>query len=77
MVDDLQAVESDRAVILAGISHDLRTPIARMLLEVEMASLSTDARDGMQSDMGQMDAIIGQFLDYAKPTEASNLHRWI
>ncbi|MES2902159.1 MAG: ATP-binding protein [Pseudomonadota bacterium] len=71
MVDDLQRVESDRAVILAGISHDLRTPLARMQLELEMASLSPEARDGMQSDIGQMDAIIGQFLDYAKPTEAA------
>lgn len=72
MMDDLNRIESDRAVILAGISHDLRTPIARMLLEVEMANLSADARQGMHSDLGQMDAIIGQFLDYAKPTEATN-----
>jgi two-component system osmolarity sensor histidine kinase EnvZ len=72
MVDDLQQVESDRAVILAGISHDLRTPLARMQLELEMANLSPEAREGMQSDIGQMDAIIGQFLDYAKPTEASS-----
>lgn len=71
MVEDLAQVEKDRAVILAGISHDLRTPLARMGLEVEMANLSTEAREGMQSDIAQMDAIIGQFLDYAKPTEAA------
>ena len=69
MVHDLQQVESDRAVILAGISHDLRTPIARMLLEVEMARLPDDARHGMQSDLAQMEAIISQFLDYARPVE--------
>ena len=71
MIDDLQRVESDRAVILAGISHDLRTPLARMQLEVEMAQLTHEAREGMHSDIAQMDAIIGQFLDYAKPTETS------
>ena len=71
MVEDLAQVEKDRAVILAGISHDLRTPLARMQLEVEMASLPEEAREGMQSDINQMDAIIGQFLDYAKPTDAS------
>ena len=72
MVQDLKQVESDRAVILAGISHDLRTPIARMLLEVEMAGLSQEAREGMQSDLSQMEAIIAQFLDYARPAEAGS-----
>lgn len=72
MVDDLKRVESDRAVILAGISHDLRTPLARMQLEVEMAHLSDEARAGIQSDISQMDEIIGQFLDYAKPIDDSN-----
>ncbi len=75
MVDDLNRIESDRAVILAGISHDLRTPISRMLLEVEMASLPDDARLGMQSDLAQMDGIIGQFLDYAKPTDVASFSR--
>lgn len=72
MVHDLNQIESDRAVILAGISHDLRTPISRMLLEVEMASLPADARLGMQSDLAQMDGIIGQFLDYARPSDAGS-----
>ena len=72
MVADINRVESDRAVILAGISHDLRTPLARMQLEVEMARLPDDARQGMQSDLAQMDAIIGQFLEYAKPTDINH-----
>jgi two-component system osmolarity sensor histidine kinase EnvZ len=71
MVGDLQQLEKDRAIILAGISHDLRTPLARMQLEVEMAHLSQEAREGMQSDIAQMDAIIGQFLDFARPTESA------
>lgn len=75
MVDDLERVESDRALVLAGISHDLRTPLARMQLEVELAGLPDDARQGMQSDLEQMDAIIGQFLDYAKPTDQANFER--
>jgi two-component system osmolarity sensor histidine kinase EnvZ len=43
-----------------------------MQLEVEMAGLPDDARKGMQSDLEQMDAIIGQFLDYAKPVDSSH-----
>ena len=75
MVADLERIDSDRAVILAGISHDLRTPITRMLLEVEMAHLPDSARSGMQADLAQMDAIIGQFLDYARPNDSANFAR--
>ena len=75
MVRDLNQIESDRAVILAGISHDLRTPISRMLLEVEMVSLPDEARAGMQSDLAQMDAIIGQFLDYARPSDTASFSK--
>ena len=70
MMDDLTRIDTDRAVILAGISHDLRTPLTRMQLEVEMANLTVEARQGMQFDLTQMDGIIGQFLDYAKPLES-------
>ncbi len=73
MVSDLARIESDRAVILAGISHDLRTPLTRMQLEIEMAHLSDDAREGMRADLSQMDAIINQFLDYAKPVDSITL----
>ncbi len=75
MVSDLKQMEVDRAVILAGISHDLRTPLTRMQLEVEMANLSDAAREGIQSDIAQMTAIIRQFLDYAKPSETTQSRR--
>lgn len=71
MVDDLARIESDRTVILAGISHDLRTPLTRLQLELEMANLEVDTREAMQADLRQMDSIIQQFLDYAKPLHES------
>jgi two-component system osmolarity sensor histidine kinase EnvZ len=63
----LAQLEQDRAVMLAGISHDLRTPLARLRLETEMSVSDSDAREHMVSDMAQLDAIIDKFLDYARP----------
>ena len=71
VAQELARIETDRTLILAGISHDLRTPLARLQLEVELAHLPDEARHGMQTDITQMDAIIGQFLDFAKPMDAT------
>jgi two-component system, OmpR family, osmolarity sensor histidine kinase EnvZ len=63
-------VEQDRAVMLAGISHDLRTPLARLRLETELSVADLDARAHMAADIDQLDAIIDKFLDYARPNKA-------
>ncbi|MCX8115661.1 MAG: HAMP domain-containing protein, partial [Burkholderiaceae bacterium] len=67
MVGDLAKLEQDRAVLLAGISHDLRTPLARLRLELELNDLPESARAAMIDDIEQIDAIVAQFLDYARP----------
>jgi len=66
MVADLAQLEQDRAVLLAGISHDLRTPLTRLRLELDINTLPATVRDAMIGDIEQMDAIVGQFLDYAR-----------
>lgn len=66
MVADLDKLAADREVLLAGISHDLRTPLTRLRLEVELAPLSYETRAAMTEDIEQMDAIVRQFLDYAR-----------
>ena len=53
-------------LLLAGISHDLRTPLSRLRLELEMAPLPEATRAAMVGDIEQMDAIVRQFLDYAR-----------
>jgi len=69
MARELAKVEEDRAVMLAGISHDLRTPLARLRLEAEMSVIDEEARTNMASDIDQLDAIIDKFMDYARPGE--------
>ncbi|KND56426.1 Osmolarity sensory histidine kinase EnvZ [Candidatus Paraburkholderia kirkii] len=69
MVQDLEQLEADRALMLAGISHDLRTPLARLRLETEMSPSDETTKLAMIDDIEQMDMIIGRFLDYARPMQ--------
>ncbi len=71
MAERLSKIEQDRAIMLAGISHDLRTPQARLRLETEMSVADLEARAHMAADIEQLDAIIDKFLDYARPDTAT------
>ena len=66
MSADLERIERDRAMVLAGISHDLRTPLARLRLGLEMIGGDRSMSEGLAADIDEMDKIIGQFLDFAK-----------
>ncbi|MFH1044223.1 MAG: ATP-binding protein [Pseudomonadota bacterium] len=78
MSQDLARLDADRALILAGVSHDLRTPLARLRLATEMSASDEALKQGMIADIGEMDSIIGQFLDFARvqseePLETTDL----
>lgn len=72
MTEDLQKNERERATFLAGISHDLRTPLTRLRLDVEMLEEKVESavQRGMVADLNDMNAIIDQFLDFTR-TEAA------
>ncbi|MEO8740331.1 MAG: ATP-binding protein [Casimicrobiaceae bacterium] len=79
MIASLRQTEQDRALLLAGVSHDLRTPLARLRLGIEVGMRDEAEREGMVSDIEEMDKIIGQFLDFARedrdaPTETRDLN---
>ncbi len=65
MLSDLDANERERGVMLAGISHDLRTPLARLKLGVEMMH-DDSLQGGMQEDIEDIERILGQFIDFAR-----------
>lgn len=72
MIGDLQRLDADRTLLLAGVSHDLRTPLARLRLAVEMLDETRDPvlKQGIIQDVEDMDLIIRQFLDFVR--EGSN-----
>lgn len=71
MADSLAELDAERTLILAGVSHDIRTPLARLRLAVEMLPDNSCAsyKNGMVEDISDMNNIIHQFLDFVKGVE--------
>jgi two-component system osmolarity sensor histidine kinase EnvZ len=67
MASGIRQLEKDRALLMAGVSHDLRTPLTRIRLASEMVSEQDNwIRDGIVNDIEDMNAIIDQFIDYIR-----------
>jgi len=75
MAADIQRQDEERALLLAGVSHDLRTPLSRIRLAIEMLDDhgASDLKAGVAQDIGDIDTSIGQFLDFARPVDAEQV----
>jgi two-component system, OmpR family, osmolarity sensor histidine kinase EnvZ len=65
MAADMLHAQRDRALLLAGISHDLRTPLTRIRLSAEFMQ-DEDLRGGIVADIEDMDAILEQFIAFIR-----------
>jgi two-component system osmolarity sensor histidine kinase EnvZ len=68
MMADLNRIDQERNTMLAGIAHDLKTPLARLRLRAEMLT-DPKAAAGVTRDVESMAAIVDQFLSFAQSSE--------
>ena len=71
MSSDIRELSENRTVVVAGISHDLRTPLTRMEIAVEMLSADADPGliAGLRRDLAAMNQLIAQFLQFSRGIE--------
>ncbi|WP_052700467.1 ATP-binding protein [Methylocucumis oryzae] len=81
MNTDLKQLEADRNLMLAGISHDLRTPITRIQLALEMlgGDFDTDMKNRILANLAEIEGGLRQCLDFARdagdePTQSADLN---
>ncbi|WP_371187722.1 two-component system sensor histidine kinase EnvZ [Thalassotalea maritima] len=67
MSKGIKQLEADRSLLMAGISHDLRTPLTRIRLASEMMNKDDEyLKEGIEKDIDDMNSIIDQFIDYIR-----------
>ncbi|HHH43371.1 MAG TPA: HAMP domain-containing protein [Gammaproteobacteria bacterium] len=70
---ELGELLENRTTLLAGISHDLRTPLTRMRLALELLTAKTPDRnltDRLQHNVEEMERLIGYTLELARSLES-------
>ena len=74
MADSLVRLDNERTLLLAGVSHDIRTPLARLRIAVELLPEKEcgHMKEGMIEDIADMDNIIHQFLDFVRGVEGES-----
>jgi len=66
MAEDVEQAARERELMLAGVSHDLRTPLTRLRLALELLNNDTELTEDMVRDIEDMDAILDQFLAFIR-----------
>jgi two-component system osmolarity sensor histidine kinase EnvZ len=64
---ELLALDQDRREALAGISHDIRTPLTRLRLDLEFSGANSAAQSSMIEEIERINAIVHQFMEFARP----------
>ncbi len=66
MQNRIKRFNANRTNMLSGVSHDLRTVLTRMRLELELMNAKGESKNAMLSDVSDMEKMINGYLDFAK-----------
>lgn len=74
MTAGVKQLADDRTLLMAGISHDLRTPLTRIRLATEMMDVEDNyLAESINKDIEECDAIIEQFIDYLRTGQETHM----
>ncbi|ANY17437.1 sensor histidine kinase [Bordetella pseudohinzii] len=83
MLDALAESDSVRRTLLSGLPHDLKGPLSRMWLRIELADDSA-LKEGLRKDLQDMQHMVDQFIGFVRGTDPAayryaplNLNEWI
>jgi len=68
MLDALEESDKVRRTLLAGLPHDLKGPLSRMWLRIEMSDDPT-LKDGLRKDLREMQQMVDQFIGFVRGTD--------
>ena len=76
MTRRIQQTEADKAIMLAGVSHDLRSPLTKLRLSLAMLDdADTELLGTAQKQVDRIESMLGQFLEYARGFAEEPLQR--
>ena len=73
MLEALSQSDATRRTLLAGLPHDLKAPLSRMWLRIEMSD-DTSLKEGMRKDLQDMQQMVDQFIQYLRGSDPATYH---
>ncbi|HEY9280998.1 MAG TPA: ATP-binding protein, partial [Eoetvoesiella sp.] len=73
MLDALSESDAIRRTLLAGLPHDLKGPLSRMWLRIEMIDDSS-FKEGIRKDIHDMQRMVNQFIGFVRGTDPGTYH---
>nr|WP_255719604.1 ATP-binding protein [Pelomonas sp. P8] len=75
MAAELSGQFEERGLMMAAISHDLRTPLTRMRLRLETGGVDAQLRERCVDDLREMNQLVESVIEVFRPAEAAPLQR--